>query len=83
MKKLDLRIPAKNRLHGELQLLAWDIAIFCEAKKDMSLFIGILKNIGLENGYQKFSELKQAKNVKDKVGLFLFLCRKQNAGILG
>ncbi len=71
--------PEKG-LHSEKHALAKEISDYCGEPKKFGMYLGIIKNMGLVRAYRTFAELKQAKEVKNRGKLFLYLSSYKKSG---
>ena len=60
-------------IHTEIHALAKDVSEYCDEPEKFAMYLGIIKNIGLKNAYQIFSEIKQNKKVKTPGKLFVYM----------
>ena len=64
---------AERGIHSEMHALAKEVSEFFGEPKKFAMYLGIIKNTGIQRSYQIFSEIKQSKKVKTPGKLFVFL----------
>ena len=59
-------------IHSAAHALAKEISEFCGEPKQFSMYLGIIKNIGLWRASSIFAEIKKSPKVSDRGKLFVF-----------
>jgi hypothetical protein len=68
-------VKSVKGIHSEIHAIAKDISEYCREPKKFALYLGVIKRIGKNRAYQIFSEIKQAKNIKSRAKLFMYLSK--------
>ena len=67
-------------MHSEIHALAKDISELCGEPKRFGRYLGTIKRIGVQAGYQVLSELRGAitrGNVKNPAALFMYKTKRK------
>ena len=75
------RKPEKG-IHGPAHALAKELSETFGEPKKFAMYLGIIKNIGLKEGYRLFSKIKSSKNIKSPGKLFVYESTRKNMEIL-